>query len=141
LRKDIGGNMKIYIAGPITGIFNFREKFMAAEEELKAKGHIVLNPSFLPDGLKDYMPICKAMIDQSDALYMLDGHCDSIGATEELTYAREHKKKIFFEASYLLPESDSIHHPIIINTNPSGNTAWREIEKNFKCFRRRRLAE
>ncbi|MBU5331428.1 DUF4406 domain-containing protein [Anaerocolumna aminovalerica] len=89
--------MKIYIAGPITGIFNYREKFMAAEEELIKRGHIVLNPSFLPDGLKNYMPICKAMIDQADALYMLKNYQASTGAMEEYRYARKHRKKIFFE--------------------------------------------
>lgn len=95
--------MKIYIAGPITGIFNYREKFMAAEEELTKRGHTVLNPSFLPDGLKDYMPICKAMIDQADALYMLKNYQESVGAMEEYRYARKHKKKIFFEDHNSMP--------------------------------------
>lgn len=92
--------MKIYIAGPITGIFNYRERFAAAEEELKKRGHTVLNPSYLPDGLKNYMHICKAMIDQADALYMLRNYRGSIGAMEEYRYARKHKKKIFFEEHY-----------------------------------------
>lgn len=89
--------MKIYIAGPITGHLNYRSKFKKAENELIKKGHTVLNPAYLPDGLKDYMPICKAMIDQSDAIYMLKGHEDSIGATEELEYATEFNKKVLYD--------------------------------------------
>jgi hypothetical protein len=102
--------MKIYIAGPITGIFNFREKFMAAEEELTKRGHIVLNPSFLPDGLKDYMPTCKAMIDQADALYMLKGHQDSNGATEELKHAKKHNKIIIYQPEYIGHINFHPHH-------------------------------
>lgn len=89
--------MKIYIAGPITGHLDYRKKFKKAENELIKKGHTVINPAYLPDGLKDYMPICKAMIDQSDALYMLEGYDNSVGAKEELAYADEHNKKVLFD--------------------------------------------
>lgn len=91
--------MKIYIAGPITGILNYRNHFAAAERKLKRKGHITINPSFLPAGLSDYMMICKSMIDQADALYLLNGYQSSIGAMEEYLYARYKKKKIFFQES------------------------------------------
>lgn len=87
--------MKIYIAGPITGIFNYKENFKATEQKISSMGHIVLNPSFLPDGLKDYMPICKAMIDQADAVYFMDGWEDSKGSREEYEYATIKKKGIF----------------------------------------------
>lgn len=89
--------MKIYIAGPITGKMNYRKDFAKAERELIKKGHIIINPSHLPDGLKDYMKICKAMLDQADAIYLLNNWENSIGATEEYDYARRHNKKIFFE--------------------------------------------
>lgn len=89
--------MKIYIAGPITGHLNYRSKFKKAENELIKKGHTVLNPAYLPDGLKDYMPICKAMIDQADALYMLEGYESSVGAKEELAYADECNKKVLLD--------------------------------------------
>lgn len=89
--------MKIYIAGPITGHLNYRSKFKKAENELIKKGHTVLNPAYLPDGLKDYIKICKAMIDQSDALYMLEGYESSVGAKEELAYADECNKKVLFD--------------------------------------------
>lgn len=40
------------------------------------------------------MMICKAIIDQSGAIYMLNGHEESIGATEELEYAKKYNKKV-----------------------------------------------
>lgn len=89
--------MKIYIAGPITGHLDYRSKFKKAENELIKKGHTVLNPAYLPDGLKDYMSICKAMIDQADALYMLEGYESSVGAKEELAYADECDKKVLYD--------------------------------------------
>jgi nucleoside 2-deoxyribosyltransferase len=89
--------MKIYIAGPITGKLEYKREFKQRERILKTKGHIVLNPAFLPDGLKDYMPTCKAMIDQSDAVYFMTGWRDSVGATEEHVYATKKNKKIIFE--------------------------------------------
>lgn len=95
--------MKIYIAGPITGHLNYKTHFTAAERSLRRKGHITINPSFLPDGLEDYMPICKAMIDQADAVYMLVGWENSIGAKEEQLYARIKNKKLFFQSSELMP--------------------------------------
>ena len=84
--------MKIYIAGPITGLFDYRKNFKEAEQELIAKGHTVINPAYLPIGLKDYMPICKAMIDQCDTVYFLKGWDVSIGALEEYEYVENNEK-------------------------------------------------
>lgn len=89
--------MRIYIAGPITGKYDYRKKFNAAEQELHKMGHIVINPSHLPAGLKDYMPICFAMIDQCEAVYFLANWKDSVGASEEWEYAIDHGKELFFE--------------------------------------------
>ena len=50
---------KVYIAGKINGLDNYREIFKAAETKLQEKGHITLNPAELPEGLdtNDYMRI------------------------------------------------------------------------------------
>lgn len=90
-------NMKIYIAGPITGHFNYRAKFARAERELQQMGHITINPSFLPDGLKNYMEICYAMIDQADAIYFLEGFEQSVGSLEEEKYAASLNMPMFFQ--------------------------------------------
>lgn len=89
--------MIIYIAGPITNEFDYRAKFKKAEKFLAKKGHIIINPSYLPNGLSNYMPICKAMIDQADAVYFLDKYNESIGCLEELEYARSKGKRIIYE--------------------------------------------
>ncbi len=101
--------MRVYIAGPITGVFNYRKKFGRAERKLTAMGHIVINPSFLPSGLDDYMRICKAMLDQADAVYFLCDSEKSIGAKEEYIYSKKIGIKILFEetniAEKMLPFS------------------------------------
>ena len=89
--------MIIYIAGPITGDFDYRTKFKKAERKLVKKGHIIINPSYLPNGLEEYMGICKAMIEQVDAVYFLDGFEHSEGCKEELKYARKIGKRILYE--------------------------------------------
>jgi hypothetical protein len=90
--------MIIYIAGPITGVFDPRPNFTKAEKELVKRGHIVINPSVLPGtGLSDYMAICRAMIDQSEAVYFLKGYSSSEGAKQELAYAIKNGLKLYFE--------------------------------------------
>lgn len=92
--------MIVYIAGPMTSKpGKNRERFAAAEEYLKAKGHVVLNPAILPEGLDEerYLPICLDMIDAADALYMLDGWKRSPGACVEKLYAMYQQKEFMYE--------------------------------------------
>lgn len=92
--------MVIYIAGPISSdLDGYKEKFCKAEERLKAEGHIVWNPAHAPVGLPylAYFPICLAMLDTADAIYMLKGYTKSIGAVMELKYALENSKTIMLE--------------------------------------------
>lgn len=89
--------MIVYIAGPITGHLYYRERFNKAEAILHEMGHITINPAYLPSGLKHYMTICKAMVEQADAVFLLTGWGESVGAMEEFEYARSLEKKIFYE--------------------------------------------
>lgn len=91
--------MVIYIAGPITGIADYREKFSAAERKLKAAGHIVFSPAYLPAGLPrdEYMPIGRAMMDACEAAYFLKGWERSIGARVEFDYATRRGMQLMFE--------------------------------------------
>ncbi|CRZ34616.1 uncharacterized protein DUF4406 [Herbinix hemicellulosilytica] len=98
--------MIIYIAGPITGVIDYKRKFEAAEKMLINMGHIAINPAYLPSGLKDYMPICKAMIDQADAVYFLTGWQQSKGAKEEYEYAQKKKKSMYFEEDFIKGNHD-----------------------------------
>ena len=93
--------MRIYIAGKVTGDLNYKAKFAEAENKLKAMGHIVMNPAILPDGLggyEEYMPICFAMINACDAIYLLSDWDKSKGAKEELDYGTSKGKIVFKEA-------------------------------------------
>lgn len=96
--------MKIYIAGKVTGLDNFKEKFRNAEERLKAHGHLVMNPAELGEGFPwdSYMPICYAMIDACDTIYMLDNWKDSKGANLELAYAKQKGLDILYEDESLI---------------------------------------
>ena len=90
----------IYISGKMRGLPDKgKSHFAAAERSLRDRGYIVLNPSQLPDGMPDdtYMPICLAMLEAADSIYMLCGWEDSVGATSELAYAKCQNKTILYE--------------------------------------------
>lgn len=80
----------IYIAGPITGVPEYWKPFERAEDELIAKGFVVLTPTKLPWNLDNEkaMKICLAMIEQADAVYFLPGWNRSIGANLEMNYCK-----------------------------------------------------
>ena len=81
---------KVYIAGPMTGLPDKgRRAFYQAEGALRAMGFRVINPACLPDDLEtaDYMPICLAMLQQADAVFMLPGWQHSGGARIEHNFA------------------------------------------------------
>lgn len=90
----------IYIAGRISGNEKYREQFYEAEERLREQGFLTINPACLPDDLpaEKYMPICLAMVQAADAVYMLDGWERSAGAQIERSYALYQKKKIYYES-------------------------------------------
>lgn len=91
--------MKVYIAGKINGLKNYKKYFEEVEAKLKEDGHICMNPSILPEGFPyaSYMPICIAMLDQCDSIYMLNNWKDSRGAKVELEYAKVTDKKILYQ--------------------------------------------
>lgn len=91
--------MRVYVAGAMTGKFDYKRYFMEAEEYLKEMGHIVVNPAYLPEGLSDYFEINKAMIDQCDAIYVLLGYENSVGTKKEIEYATKTKKQVIYQNS------------------------------------------
>lgn len=94
---------KIYIAGKITDLANYKEIFNEVEDWLKAKGHDVMNPAILPGGFayEEYMKICFAMIDACDIVLMLWNWKDSPGAVREREYAISKGKLIAYQVETL----------------------------------------
>lgn len=90
----------IYLAGKMAGLDDLgRTQFFEKAAELEKMGYIVINPGALPIGLPgfSYMPICTAMIDAADVIYMMFGWYDSVGAKLELEYAKYQGKDVIYE--------------------------------------------
>lgn len=87
----------VYIAGPITGVKDYQTRFSYVQHRLEEKGYIVINPAMLPEGLKHYMAICYAMIDQADIILFLKGWEESEGSCLERAYGIRNKKNLWYE--------------------------------------------
>lgn len=86
----------VYIAGPITGVKDYRQKFKHAEDELIKNGYIPLNPARNPYGLtnEQYMLMNVAAITAASAVLFLTDWQNSEGAALERLYARYIKKPV-----------------------------------------------
>lgn len=104
----------VYIAGPMTGKPDGnRAAFYAAEKRLRSEGFIVLNPAILPDGLEhhQYMVMTLAMLEQADAIWLLDGWEHSTGARQEVIRARE-LGLLFLSSAFETVKSTRLHHGV-----------------------------
>jgi len=84
----------------MTGYDNYnRTAFYAAEERLKEEGHTVWNPAIHPDGFehKQYLRVCERIVEICDAVYLLKGWENSVGATHEFGCAVSYGKQIWME--------------------------------------------
>lgn len=91
--------MIIYLSGKITGDDNYIEKFAKAEKKLTDLGYTVLNPTWIKAKLSynQYMRIDLAMLNEADAICMLDGFVESKGAMCELNLAKTLGKSVMYE--------------------------------------------
>ena len=89
---------KVYIAGPITGVSDYAERFSEVETGLRKRGFQVMSPHILPEGFPwdAYMPICYAMMEACDTIYMLPGWRESKGATLEHDRAVERRMTVVY---------------------------------------------
>jgi hypothetical protein len=82
----------LYIAGPITGIRDYRQRFAEAREDLLDAGYEVLDPTTIA-GPSDaswewWMRRTITMLCRADGVALLDGWSNSRGARIELDLAR-----------------------------------------------------
>lgn len=85
--------MKIYIAGPMTGLPDFNyPAFNAAAAQLRAMGHTVLNPAENPvpacGTWQGYMRLALAQLVQCECIVLLPGWAESKGALIERKLAQ-----------------------------------------------------
>ena len=91
--------MIIYLSGAMSRYMDsYKAVFAAKQAELEAEGHVILNPACLPVGLNDaaYMPICTAMIDAADAIYLFHHWKESRGAILEKLYSEYQGKRVIY---------------------------------------------
>lgn len=80
--------VKVYIAGPITGHPDYREKFAAAEGAIRQRGFEPVNPALnKADSYKGYIDKGLEQLKDCDVIYMLRGWQMSTGARLERQYA------------------------------------------------------
>lgn len=96
----------IYIAGPITGVERYWGPFELADDDLTGRGYAVLNPAHLPEGMQavNYTDICWIMMGNADAVLMLPGWEDSMGAAAERRLASLLDKPVYYSIEELVKE-------------------------------------
>lgn len=96
--------MRVYISGPITGTEDYKQRFRAAELELKERKYIPINPAKVNATLpakhtshEEYMQISFCLLDMCDAIYLMSGWQRSTGSCMEYGYALAKGKTIYLE--------------------------------------------
>lgn len=91
--------MKIFIMGKMDKSVNYNSLFKEAEMLLNSQGHECASLADLDDGFlyEDNIPICTAMIDQCDAVYLLNNWEESDGCKTLKAYAECVGKEVLYQ--------------------------------------------
>ena len=99
--------MKIYISGPVTGVADYKGKFLCAEYQLLQRNWSppveIINPVRVLENIPadtpwgQFMDITLAVMRGCDAIYMLRGWENSRGAQIEKLYAEGCGMKVMYE--------------------------------------------
>ena len=130
--------LTVYIAGPITGDPEYREKFEAADCALRERGLAVFNPAAIlrPLDVKgvDYDTIlecCLNIVIRCDAIALLPGWPRSNGARAEMdryVNSRPADDCVIFELN-MYPDPTVPKKYSTITTRFDGLSAWQEEQQ------------
>jgi hypothetical protein len=87
-----------YLAGPITGVRDYRERFAAAADKLREQGHAVINPAEnapQPDW-KGYMAVSLTQLVMAEQIALMPGWEHSRGARLEAHVAAELEMEMIY---------------------------------------------
>lgn len=117
----------VYISGAISGVDAViaRAEFSLAEEEAKKlfPNHSVFNPYKVGAALpgewtyEQIMNLDLAVLEDCDAIYMMDGWQASKGATIEYKFAKENDIEIVYQKDYEKELEQRAERPFYFNRN------------------------
>ena len=103
----------IYIAGPISGTTDYMKRFKKAEEELKSRGFIPVNPTVVSEPMvaanceyEEFMDVTHQLLRICGAIYLLNDWENSKGTLRELEYALDNEYEVYCESSWFFHEQD-----------------------------------
>lgn len=94
--------MILYISGKITHNKHYCKEFKNAELYCRANGFQVLNTAKIGKNIKfldyqQFMQLDYRLIDIADGVFVLKNYQTSLGATQEIKYAKQLDKRIIYD--------------------------------------------
>jgi hypothetical protein len=92
-------NNHVYIAGMISGLNNWEENFLIAENFIKKHNGFPLSPRVLPPKMTQeaYMDICFSLVRNCNVILFLRNWKESLGAVAEHAYAIKIQRTVLYE--------------------------------------------
>lgn len=83
---------RVYISGPISGTADYNERFLKAEQQIRARGMVAVNPAKIHwhlEGLdyEERMEVDMCLMSLCDAVCLTDGWQSSRGCRQEYGFA------------------------------------------------------